>query len=85
MRCHADSAVTKHCSFKFKHSELTAEMKRFCHAITSVPHTSYLSGATYWTTLSIAPANISLLNDVFAWFIVPLTAAGRFQVITLMY
>jgi hypothetical protein len=28
--------------------------------------------------LIIAPANISVLNDVFAWFIVPLIAVGRF-------
>jgi hypothetical protein len=28
--------------------------------------------------LIIAPANISVLNDVFAWFIVPLIALGRF-------
>jgi hypothetical protein len=28
--------------------------------------------------LIIAPANISLLNDVYAWFIVPLIADGRF-------
>jgi hypothetical protein len=28
--------------------------------------------------LFIAPTNISVLNDVFAWFIVPLIAVGRF-------
>jgi hypothetical protein len=27
--------------------------------------------------LITAPAHISVLNDVFAWFIVPLTAVGR--------
>jgi hypothetical protein len=36
------------------------------------------NGAKYWTTLIIAPANISVLNDVFAWFSVPLIAVGRF-------
>jgi hypothetical protein len=25
----------------------------------------------------IAPVNISVLNDVFAWFIVPMVAVGR--------
>jgi hypothetical protein len=30
------------------------------------------------TTQIIAPANISVLNDVFAWFIVPLIAVVRF-------
>jgi hypothetical protein len=38
----------------------------------------YRSGAKYCTTLVIAPANISEQNDVFAWFIVPLIAIGRF-------
>jgi hypothetical protein len=28
--------------------------------------------------LIIAPARISVLDDVFAWFIVPLIAVGRF-------
>jgi hypothetical protein len=28
--------------------------------------------------LIIAPENISLLNYVFAWFVVPLIAVGRF-------
>jgi hypothetical protein len=40
--------------------------------------TQYRSGAKYRTTLIIAPANISVLNDVFAWFIVPLIAVGHF-------
>jgi hypothetical protein len=40
--------------------------------------TYYCSGAKYRTTLIIAPANISVLNDVFACFIVPLIAVGRF-------
>jgi hypothetical protein len=35
--------------------------------------------------LIIAPAHISLLNDVFAWFIVPSIAAGRFYFIPPMY
>jgi hypothetical protein len=39
---------------------------------------SYRSGAKYSTTLIIAPANMSVLNNVFAWFIVPLIAVGRF-------
>jgi hypothetical protein len=34
------------------------------------------SGTKHGTTLITAPANISLLNDVFAWFIVPLIAVG---------
>jgi hypothetical protein len=38
----------------------------------------YRSGAKYCTTLIIAPANISGLNDLFACFIVPLIAVGRF-------
>jgi hypothetical protein len=38
----------------------------------------YRSGAKYSTTLRIAPAKISVLNDVFAWFIVPLIAVGHF-------
>jgi hypothetical protein len=37
----------------------------------SVSHMLYRSGPTYRTTLIIAPAHISVLNDVFAWFIVP--------------
>jgi hypothetical protein len=44
----------------------------------SVPQLVYRSGAKYCTTLVIAPANISEQNDVFAWFIVPLIAIGRF-------
>jgi hypothetical protein len=39
---------------------------------------TYRSGAKYETTLIIAPGNISVLNDVFAWFIVPSIAVGRF-------
>jgi hypothetical protein len=34
--------------------------------------------ATFVTTLILAPANMSVLNDVFACFIVPLIAVGRF-------
>jgi hypothetical protein len=45
----------------------------------------YRSGAKYRATLNIAPATISVLNDVFAWFIVPLIAVGHFHFITLMY
>jgi hypothetical protein len=33
----------------------------------------------------IAQENISVLNDVFAWFIVPLVAVGLFWFITPMY
>jgi hypothetical protein len=40
------------------------------------PHSLYRSGAKYWTSLIFAPANISLLNDVFARFTVPLIAVG---------
>jgi hypothetical protein len=40
--------------------------------------TAYRSGAKYLTTLIIAPAHISVLNGVFACFIVPLIAVGRF-------
>jgi hypothetical protein len=39
---------------------------------------TYSSGAKYWITLIIAPADISVLNDVFAWFIVPLIGVRRF-------
>jgi hypothetical protein len=39
---------------------------------------AYRSGAKHGTTLIIAPANISVLNDVCAWFIVPWIAVGRF-------
>jgi hypothetical protein len=35
------------------------------------------SGAKYLTTLTIAPAHIPVLKDVFAWFIVPLIAVGH--------
>jgi hypothetical protein len=35
--------------------------------------------------LTIAPANIYVLNDVFACFIVPLLAVGRFYFIFPMY
>jgi hypothetical protein len=38
----------------------------------------YRSGAKYYTTLIIAPANISVLNDLYACFIVHLIAVGRF-------
>jgi hypothetical protein len=44
-------------------------------AFTSMFNT-YRSGAKYLTMLIVAPANISLLNDVFARFIVPLIAVG---------
>jgi hypothetical protein len=43
--------------------------------------TSILNHAIYrtrWATLVIAPANISVLTDVFAWLIVPLIAVRRF-------
>jgi hypothetical protein len=46
---------------------------------------TYRSDAKYRATLIIAPANISVLNGVFAWFIVPSNALGRFKFITLMY
>jgi hypothetical protein len=36
------------------------------------------SGAKYRTTQISAPAYISVLNGVFAWFIVPVSAVGRF-------
>jgi hypothetical protein len=39
---------------------------------------SELEVAVGQVTLIIVPANISMLNDVFAWFIVPLNAVGRF-------
>jgi hypothetical protein len=39
---------------------------------------TYRSGAKYLTTLIIAPANIPVMNDGFACFIVPLIAVGRF-------
>jgi hypothetical protein len=39
---------------------------------------SYCSRAKYLTMLIVAPANIHLLNNVFAWFIVPFIAVGRF-------
>jgi hypothetical protein len=42
------------------------------------PEHEYHSSAKWCTTLSIAPAIISVLNDVLAWFIVPLIAVGRF-------
>jgi hypothetical protein len=45
----------------------------------------YLSGANYLTTLIISPAHISVLNDVFAWVIVPLIAVGCFYFIPPMY
>jgi hypothetical protein len=32
-----------------------------------------------------APAHISVLNDVFAWFLVPSIAVGRFCFIPLVY
>jgi hypothetical protein len=38
----------------------------------------YGSSAKYRAPLIIAPANISLLNDGFARFIVPFIAVGRF-------
>jgi hypothetical protein len=38
----------------------------------------YCGGAKYRSTLTIAPANMSVLNDVFAWFSVPFIAVGRF-------
>jgi hypothetical protein len=41
--------------------------------------------AKYLTMLINEPANISLLNNVLAWFIVPLIADGRFWSITLTY
>jgi hypothetical protein len=43
------------------------------------------SGDTYGTTLIIAPANISVLNDIFARFIVPLIAVERVQFIPPVY
>jgi hypothetical protein len=44
------------------------------HGVQAMTMTEYRSGAKYRTTLIIAPAHISLLNDVFARFIVPLIA-----------
>jgi hypothetical protein len=41
-------------------------------------HFECRSGAKYSTTLIIAPAHISVLNDVFAWSVVPLIAVGHF-------
>jgi hypothetical protein len=38
----------------------------------------FRNGPEYGTTLLIAPANISVLTDVFAWFIVPLISIRRF-------
>jgi hypothetical protein len=38
----------------------------------------YRSSAKDRTTPIVSPANISVLNDVFAWFMVPLIASGRF-------
>jgi hypothetical protein len=46
---------------------------------------AYRNGAKYWTTLIIAPANISVLNDAFAWFSVPLIAVGCFWFIPPTY
>jgi hypothetical protein len=43
-----------------------------------VRHSHYGSGAKYQTKLIVASANISVLNDDFAWFNVPLIAVGRF-------
>jgi hypothetical protein len=45
----------------------------------------YCSGSKYQIMRTIALAHISVLNDVFAWFIVPLNAVGRFQFIPPMY
>jgi hypothetical protein len=45
----------------------------------------YRSGAKYCTTLIIGPANISVLKDLFACFIVPLIAVGRFEFIPPMF
>jgi hypothetical protein len=39
------------------------------------------SCAKHGTTLITAPAHISVLNDVFAWFILPSIAVGRFKFI----
>jgi hypothetical protein len=39
---------------------------------------AYRSGAQHGTILFIAPSNVSVPNDVFAWFIVPWIAVGRF-------
>jgi hypothetical protein len=60
---------------------------------TREPHTEssshvsldYRSSAKYLTTLIIAPANISVLNHVIPWFIVPLIAVERFSCISPMY
>jgi hypothetical protein len=38
----------------------------------------YRTGAKYQATLIIAPAHISVLNDGFAWFILPTITVGRF-------
>jgi hypothetical protein len=46
--------------------------------ITELRQDTYPSGAKYRATLIVAPANISVLNDVFAWCIVPLIAVGCF-------
>jgi hypothetical protein len=36
------------------------------------------SGAKYCSLVISAPANVSVLNDVFTWFIVPFVAVGCF-------
>jgi hypothetical protein len=46
---------------------------------------SYREGAEDCTASIVAPAHISLLNAVFARFIVPLIAAGRFWFIPPVY
>jgi hypothetical protein len=45
---------------------------------TTVTVLAYRSGAKYGTTRVIVQANISVLNNIFAWFIVPLIAVGCF-------
>jgi hypothetical protein len=45
----------------------------------------YRGRAKHRTTLIIAPANIFVLDDVFAWFIVPLIAVGVLQFVPPMY
>jgi hypothetical protein len=52
--------------------------RHFCALSDSSGMLHTRSDAKYWTTLIMAPAHISMLNDVFAWFIVPLIAVGRF-------
>jgi hypothetical protein len=56
----------------------TLHMSKWHCRLRRIPYCNNTPMSTPLSNTPIAPANIFLLNDVFAWFIVPFIAVGRF-------